>query len=47
MDAVLKHPGLWSGFIVCQALMIDEPLSSASVLPPPAILSRFAGDFKH
>lgn len=47
MDAVLEHPGLWSGFIVCHAPVIDEPLSSASVLPPRAILSRFAGDFKH
>lgn len=37
MDAVLKHVGLWSDFIVCHPHVIDDPLLHAYRPPhPPA-----------
>lgn len=40
MDAVLKHLGPRSGFIVCHRAMIDDLLFPAFSTPPPPILAR-------
>lgn len=56
MDAVLKHLGPRSGFIVCHPAMIDDLLFPAPpppsqlhhpLLPTPVTPSTFAGNVKH
>lgn len=40
MDAVLKHLGLRSDFIVCHPDVIDDPLFRARRPPPPRFHSK-------
>lgn len=47
MDAVLKHLGLRSDFIVCHPGVIDDPLSHARQPPPPAPAASIQNTHTH